>query len=753
MYALVLVLFFASQAPASATEQPPFHGAPGLQAAYEQADAALRNDQPEEALRNFHRLLADAPEHPATHWLHGRLRLKRGHFAEAETALSQALARGIDPRHREEVEGQLDAVRRHLSAMEEARLGISSEHGVNAHDPESLFDAGIRSLEAGEVEGALAHARRLTALAPWNGEGHALLAVILETRGDDEAAREAVRRARELGATQGLLRVVEERFEDRRRGWLLVGIPLGMALFLGLGLLLSWLAGRALSSAQLGRLQASDLHLLREEQTASERLVDRLYIAVLWFSSLLFYVAVPMMVVLTLAVFGGLLLAMAMMPVIPVKLLFIVVIACLGGIIGIFRGLFFRDAQPDEGRALKREEAPRLFAALEEVADVAKSRKVDRVLIDAGTGIGVSERGGRLRGLLGRGERVLQLGLGVVRLLTVSELKSILAHEYGHFSHGETRLTPIIGRIQIQMVRMLHAIQAAGWASINPVWWFLRTYFFVHLRITAGHGRRRELLADRVSALAYGGDTFARALTKTVEGSDAFKRGMSVTVGLRATGRPTKDLFHTIDVVARDTPLEFQAFMHAQLFACPVDAYDTHPPPSERIERVAGLPGHRPVEDTSALTLFADGEALTAELGGELLSNLENTLEGQGHEAAPPVDVTDEERDRLAAALALHHAAVVLGEHQHPVAYPLLQESVGRLEQTAGEKHPYLVPLLTDLSRLHVEHQALDAARHALQRAIDIVQSRPDHVRQEVDALNVLLSEIPHDTRAESRTD
>ncbi|WP_163870279.1 M48 family metalloprotease [Myxococcus eversor] len=536
--------------------------------------------------------------------------------------------------------------------------------------------------------------------------------------------------------------------EEQHRWRLIVGIPLAMALFLGLGLLFSWLAGRALSSAQLGQLQTDHQHLLREEQTASERRVDRCYSVVLWFSSLLFYVAVPMMVVLTLAASGALLLAMTQMPVIPLKLMLIVMLACIGGIVGIFRGLFIRDSQLDEGRALKREEAPRLFAALEEVATIAKSREVDRVLIDAGTGIGVSERGGRLRVLLGGGERVLRLGMGVVRRLTVSEFKSILAHEYGHFSHGETRLTPIIGRIQAQMVRTVHAIQEGGWAIINPVWWFLRAYFFVHLRITAGHGRRRELLADRMSALAYGGDTFGRALTKAMESSDAFSRSLEVAARLRATGRPTKDLFHTMDVVARDTPPAFQTFLRERLFSRAVDAYDSHPPAAERIERVTGLSGHRPVEDDSALTLFADAGTLTAELGGELLSTLENTLAGQGHEAAAPVDVTDAERDRLAAALALHHAAVVLGEHQHPAAYPLLQESVGRIEETAGEQHPYLVPLLTDLSKLHVEHEALEAARQALQRAIAIVQSRPDHVPHEVDALNVLLSEIPsHESR------
>ncbi|WP_164001654.1 M48 family metalloprotease [Pyxidicoccus caerfyrddinensis] len=534
----------------------------------------------------------------------------------------------------------------------------------------------------------------------------------------------------------------EAELTHQRRVRLAWQVSLGMALFLVLSLLGTWGAGRALSSVQLGQLRSEHVHLMRAEQTPSERIVDRLYSAVLWYASLLFYVSVPMLLALTLVMTGGLFYGLLRLPVLSVKLMAVIGIIGFGGLVAILRGLFVDTSEPDEGRTLTPAEAPALFHALAEVAGVAGVREVDRVLLFPSVGIGVREDGGRLQVLLGRGERILHLGLGALRGLTVSELKAVLAHEYGHFSHGETRLTPIIGRIQTQVVRTMHGIQALGWAALSPVYWFLRVYFFVYLQVTAGHARRRELLADRVSALAYGGDTFARALLKTVEYGDTFHRGVTVAALLREAGRPAKDIYRTVEATARGTPALLRARIQEELFARPVDAYDSHPPPSERVQRVAGLPGRRPVEDAPALTLFTDAEKLAEELGGEVLTLLDHALTGQGVPAGAPVAATDAEQDRLAEALAWHQAALALLERDHPEAYALLQEAMARLEEAAGDGNTFLVSLLEDLSGLHLRHDNPEAARAALQRAIDILQALPGH-EQRVAELHDVLNGLP----------
>jgi Zn-dependent protease with chaperone function/Tfp pilus assembly protein PilF len=742
MYAFVVVALLVSQLAPGAEAPERFPYSAEQEAVHVRAAEAMNAARYEDAASEVQRLLEAAPENPRSFHLAGVLYTQQQKWGDAERALKRAVELGLEGADLTEAKTYLGIAYLQLNRYAEAELALREAIQLDETQPGAHVYAAIVALQRKDSTGARHHARRAAELVPTVGNPHALLAMAALHLDELDEAREEVRRARELGASEALVREVEE--ELSRRDWarLAWGIPLGMGVFLGLGLLGTWGAGRVLSSVQLGQLRSEHVHLMRDEQTPAERRVDRVYSAVLWFASLLFYVAIPLMMVLTLALAGGLIYAMFQMRFVSIKLLAIVAIFGIGGFIAIVRGLFVSTSEPDEGRVLAPSEAPELFRALAEVAEVAGARKVDKVLLFPGTSIGVREAGGRLQVLLGRGERILHLGLAALRGLTVSELKSILAHEYGHFAHGETCLTPIIGRIQTQVVRTIHGIQELGWEAVNPVYWFLRAYFFVYLQVTAGHGRRRELLADRVSALAYGGDTFARALTRTIENGDAFERAVGVAVGLRQAGRPTKDLYRAMDAAARGTPAPLKALVREVLFSRPVDAYDSHPPPSERVQRVAGLPGKRTMEETPALTLFAEAAKLEAELGGEVLGQVEMSLQEQGVAAAEPVAHTEEQQDRLAEAIALHHGALALVENHHPEAYAVLQESVVKLEDAAGAEDPYLVPALTELSRAHAHHQKLEAARAVIQRALGLAQSRPGH-EEHVDHLNKLLENLP----------
>lgn len=745
MHALVLALFFAFQAPGSEQKAPElFPFTAELETVYDSAFNAAQSATPADAAPAIERLLKEAAGNPRVSRLAGRYYFTLENFADAVKYLNLALEQGIDGPRRADVLSTLGAIRLQQNQLAEAEPFLKRALQQWPDDILAHHQLWVLSMRRGQHEVALTHARRLVELTPDAFMAHLALGAALAETGAPGEALDAVERARELGAQPSPLVAAIEKEALRqiwmRRAW---QIPLGMALFLGAALLFSWGAGVVLSKLQLGQLQSDNLHLLRAEQTNQERRVDRLYAGVLWFASLLFYVSVPMMLVLTVSIAGGVLLLVFMLPAIPVKLIVVIGVIGFGGLFAILRGLFTSSEQGEEGRELSVSEARALFKALAEVADVAKSRKVDRVLVEAGTGIGVREAGGRFRVLMGRGERILHLGLGAMRGLTVTELKSILAHEYGHFSHGETRLTPIISRIQTQVIRVVQSIYSMGGGNLNPVGWFLRAYFFVYLRITAGHGRRRELLADRVSALAYGGDAFGTALTKVVENSAAYNRSRMVAVRLRDAGRPTKDLFRTMDAVALHTPPVLQALIREELFSRPVDAYDSHPPPTERVARVAGIPAQRPPENESALSLFSDPEALAAELGGKALEEIDMSLQSQGYEAPTPKDATDEEQDRLAGAIVLQSSAFELRERNHADAYSLVQESLVRLEQVTGAQDPYLVPQLVEVARLHVQHDAPDAARSALLRAIGIVQAQPGHEQQLVDALNEMLSDIP----------
>lgn len=88
------------------------------------------------------------------------------------------------------------------------------------------------------------------------------------------------------------------------------------------------------------------------------------------------------------------------------------------------------------GRPVTKADEPRLFATLAEVADAMGMRMVDKVIMLAAPSIGVTEVGPLWEVLAGRGERTLLLGFPLVKELSSSEMKALVAQSYCRFRHG-----------------------------------------------------------------------------------------------------------------------------------------------------------------------------------------------------------------------------------------------------------------------------------------------------------------------------
>ncbi|WP_329276865.1 M48 family metallopeptidase [Streptomyces sp. NBC_00691] len=108
------------------------------------------------------------------------------------------------------------------------------------------------------------------------------------------------------------------------------------------------------------------------------------------------------------------------------------------GLALVLRPRFARLPKADEHRpVLRRPDAPRLFALLDEVAASVGTTGVDVVVIDADANASVSSYGVRQR-------RMLHIGLGLWEILTPQERIALLGHEFGHYSHGDTRRTLLV---------------------------------------------------------------------------------------------------------------------------------------------------------------------------------------------------------------------------------------------------------------------------------------------------------------------
>jgi len=394
---------------------------------------------------------------------------------------------------------------------------------------------------------------------------------------------------------------------------------------------------------------------------------------------------------------------------------------------GLVRGLFV-SRPPQAGKALTRAEEPELYRVLDQVAAAARSHPVDLVILQPGPGVGVYEEGSTLAVLAGRGKRVLALGYGVLSHLSVGELCAVLAHEFGHFSHGETRLTPVLWRVEASSVQMLMGMAASGKVVMfNPAFWFLRWYVKVYLRISRGQGRRRELLADRVAALSYGGETFARALTRVSEASEDLSRAVALLGALRkaGVGASAGSLYQLQDLKRAQTAAPLRAALTAEREGRSPNRYDTHPPDAERIARVAGIRGSRLDDRSAAVSLLARPEQSAIELAALVLKRLPDP-----DPAMPrPARSADEVVQALSALQDAHGSC----RNGLPGSLALLESALEGLSAALGPEHPFLADQLRELAAARRGDGDEAGAQAALDRAekIDAGEARRKTAQRE----------------------
>ncbi|GLW47050.1 hypothetical protein Stsp02_27120 [Streptomyces sp. NBRC 14336] len=159
---------------------------------------------------------------------------------------------------------------------------------------------------------------------------------------------------------------------------------------------------------------------------------------------------------------------------------------------------------PGDIPALRRADAPELFALLDEVGRVAGTRGVDAIVVRAELNASVTTYG-----VFGR--RVLTIGLPLWEILTPQERIALIGHEIGHFGNGDTRhglvvgtafhsldawcyfLAPIPQPTALQMA--VNVVSFLPYMAVQGVMLLLD-------QLTLRATQRAEYLADRVAARA-----------------------------------------------------------------------------------------------------------------------------------------------------------------------------------------------------------------------------------------------------------
>ncbi|MDP1848502.1 MAG: M48 family metallopeptidase [Solirubrobacteraceae bacterium] len=273
---------------------------------------------------------------------------------------------------------------------------------------------------------------------------------------------------------------------------------------------------------------------------------------------------------------------------------------------------------------------PALHAELAAVAD-AVGEPVPTVYLDADVNAGVVEVPA---GLLGGRRRVMLLGLPLLAALTPRQLRAVVAHEYGHYVGGDTRLSPWIWRTRVAVLRTVGALD-------NEDSWFQRVvvrapfllYAKLFLRLTNAISRREEFAADQVAVRVAGVQANAqtlRALTAAAPAYSAYWRD-DVAYALESGHRPPIVAgFHRF-LADHEIRAQVDTIVAAEIAEGETDPYDSHPTLADRLRAIGAEPTGEvsppaPQDSAAALLRDLDGlerELLQATFGDEVTAHLE----------------------------------------------------------------------------------------------------------------------------------
>lgn len=325
----------------------------------------------------------------------------------------------------------------------------------------------------------------------------------------------------------------------------------------------------------------------------------------------------------------------------------------------VVRGLFMlRTPKGEEPAGLPVTEAdePELWRTVRELAKQVGTRAPSRILLTADVNAAVSEDA-RLLGLL-PGPRRLYLGVPLLQGLTQAQLRSVLAHELGHYANSDTRLAALTVRGRAQVLRTIahfeeradttaarerarqekkNAKAAAKGKETSEVdegragltyrvmARIYTAYAKLYFRATLSVSRRQEYAADEAAARIAGRDATASALREipVLDSAFGFYMESYATIGTPAGLLPPRgEVFGGFGRMLSARRLEL-ASLRSKFPSQPPSPYDSHPPIANRIHRIESLPADGRAEEDkgAALALLADPERSVAALEDAVLSD------------------------------------------------------------------------------------------------------------------------------------
>ncbi|HET9959469.1 MAG TPA: M48 family metallopeptidase [Polyangiaceae bacterium] len=286
----------------------------------------------------------------------------------------------------------------------------------------------------------------------------------------------------------------------------------------------------------------------------------------------------------------------------------------------VLKATFFvkRPSFEAPGPEITASEEPKLFELIQSVCAQMGTRMPTRIYLIPDVNAFVAEVGG----FMGLGsQRVMAIGVGLLDVDDLSELRATIAHEFGHYVAGDTRLGSFIYRTRAAIAQVLTSL-GGSWFS-KPFEW----YGALFMRVTQAVSRAQELAADRSSVTLAGRDALVSSLRHESRAAVLFQHflGSELTPLLEALHRPD-NLYEG-----------FRVFWHARVEQGSVaeldvalenagtTVYDTHPALGERVRFAESLSDPGLARDrTPARSLLRDPEATERRMTDHILASTGN---------------------------------------------------------------------------------------------------------------------------------
>lgn len=427
------------------------------------------------------------------------------------------------------------------------------------------------------------------------------------------------------------------------------------------------------------------------------------------------------------------------------------------GFLALFmiKALFFvRHHRNTQDVEIKPEEHPQLFDFLHRLADEAGAPRPHKVFLSSDINAAVFYDLSILN-LLFPSKKNLLIGLGLVNVLTLSEFKAVLAHEFGHFAQKSMavgRWVYIAQQIASQIVDRRDALDSflrflsridiriawIGWI-LSLVVWSIRSLLdsahkLVILALRA-LSRQMEFQADLVAVSLTGSDALVHALHKLRTADDAWTRAVGLAREEIAAGRGVKDLFAIqtyileklrfifndptyglIPPIPQDQPEQHRVFDNT--IAAPPQMWSTHPESSAREENAKRHYIPCASDTRPAWVIFSNEEHLRSAMTTHVL--------GEQKVAPLPIENTLQNIEQKFSRTYLmpHFRGIYLGRsfvRHYKHHDELLSEQVDKVAPTDFDQlyPPTLTECLEKLKNLESERQHLLGLKHNALKARD----------------------------------